>query len=143
MNTEELYNFFQEAIHHSRRETTMKCFLRSLDLELFKTSSFDEIFWYVWRKRPAGINKLGVYDISSKIYRHYGGTIDVVYLVGNGPINRIKELGLSNKIKKRRVKKLQLDYVEISDVLSKVPNYQGQTNDGDALESFLCVMHKV
>ena len=142
MNTAELYNFFQEAIKHSRREKIMKQFLRSLDLGMFRTSTFDEIFWYLWKRRPQGIHKLGIYDITAKIFKHYGGNIDVVYLVANGPINRIKELGLSNKIQKKRVKKLLLDYIEISDVLDVV-DYKGCANDGDALESFLCVMHKV
>ena len=140
----EIYNFFQEAIKHSRRENVMKEFLLSLDINNFRNYNFDEIFWYIWRKRPTGISKLGVYDITSKIYKHFGGKINIIYLVGNGPINNIKKLGLNNKIKKRKIKNLVLKYIEISDVLSIIKNkYNGDIEDGDSIESFLCIINKI
>ena len=146
--------FFQEAIAHSRRESVMKDFLKTLEIPSFANKSFDDIFWYVWRRRPEGVSKLGVYDITSKLFRHHGGTVPVVYLVGNGPINSINKLGLSKKIKTRYIKRVGLKYIEINDVLENVTgrgsanpdcknNYTGSCVDGDALETYLCVMHKV
>jgi len=144
MNIEtELYNFFQEAIYHSRRENVMKRFLKSLNINEYQNYTFDEIYWNIWRKRPQGVSKLGVYDITSKIYKHFGGKINVIYLVGNGPINCINRLKLNNKIKKRNIKNLVLKYIEISDILPVInEKYNGNIEDGDEIESFLCVMHK-
>lgn len=136
--------FFQEAIAHSRRESVMKDFLKTLQVADFKNKSFDDIFWYVWRRRPEGVAKLGVYDITSRIFRHHGGVVPVVYLVGNGPINAVNQLGLQHKIKTRYVKRVGLDYIEINDILEHITQeYTGSKTDGDAIETYLCVMHKV
>lgn len=136
--------FFQEALHHSRRQNVMKSFLRTIDINTFHGASFDDIFWHVWRRRPQGINKLGVYDITSKIFKHFGGTISVIYLVGNGPIDQVRKLGLDDKVKRRVVKRVSLYYIEIEDVLPFIKDkYTGSLQDGDSIESFLCVMHKL
>jgi hypothetical protein len=138
--------FFQEAIAHSRRETVMKEFLNTLSVDSFANKSFDDIFSYIWRRRPDEVGKLGVYDITSRIFRHHGGTVPVVYLVGNGPKHAVNQLGLQNKIKTRYVKRVGLNYIEINDVLEHAivrEKYTGSRFDGDALETFLCVIHKV
>jgi hypothetical protein len=136
--------FFQEAVKHSRRGSTMKEFIASIQVESYRNKTFDEIFYSLWRSRPSEVGKLGVYDLAAKIYKHFGGVIDVVYLVGTGPMDRIIKLGLKEKVKTRYVKRVGLPYILIQDVLEKVGStYTGSRTDGDELESFLCVMHKI
>ena len=135
---------FQEALHHSRRPTLMREFILTFNIESFATQSFEEIFLEIWQQRPAGISKLGVYDIASKIFKYNGGNIPVIYLVGNGPIEAVERLGLTDKVKKKKIGRLTLDYIEISEVLPFIRDkYTGSITDGDDIESFLCVMHRV
>ncbi len=136
--------FFQEAVKHSRRGSTMKEFIASIQVESYRNKTFDEIFYSLWRSRPSEVGKLGIYDLAAKIYKHFGGVIDLVYLVGTGPMDRIIKLGLKEKVKTRYVKRVGLPYILIQDVLEKVGStYTGSRTDGDELESFLCVMHKI
>jgi hypothetical protein len=136
---------FQEALHHTRRPTLMREFiLRELNVESFKGQPFEEVFYEIWEKRPKGISKLGVYDIASKIYKYNGGNIPIIYLVGNGPIEAIQRLNLSDKVKKQKINDVTLDYIEIKDVVEFLgEKYTGSLTDGDEIESFLCVMHRV
>jgi hypothetical protein len=142
--TPTLDELFQEALHHTRRPTLMRQFICSFNVESFAGQPFEEIFYEIWQQRPAGISKLGVYDIASKIFKYNGGNIPVIYLVGNGPIEAVKNLGLTSKIKKQKINDITLDYIEIDEVLPFVTErYTGSTTDGDDIESFLCVMHRL
>ena len=140
-----LDEIFQEAFHHTRRPTLMRNFiLHNLNIESFKNQPFEEIFYEIWTIRPKGISKLGVYDIASKIFKFNGGNIPVIYLLGNGPIDAIKNLQLTSKIKKQKIIDVSLDYIDISDVIEHIKDkYKGSVTDGDEIESFLCVMHKL
>jgi hypothetical protein len=130
---------FYEARSHCRHKTKLDFFLKENfeNLDSFKNKSFQEIFLEIQKlKRPFGsIGNLTLYDIASDIVRFHGSIIDKVYIIGNGPVQTAKKYNLTIK----KEKSTKLNYVEISEVVSRFPIFQGIT-DGDLIETCLCIM---
>jgi hypothetical protein len=133
---------FYEARSHCRHKTTLDFFLKTHfeNLEQFKNKSFQEIFLQVrdTNRSSGAIGSLTCYDIASDIFRFHGGTIDKVYIIGNGP----KQTAKQYQLKTKKEKSTGLRYVEVSEVVSKLPIFQGIC-DGDILETCLCMMFKL
>jgi hypothetical protein len=83
---------FQEAIDHCRWTGVLSKVLEDVNISLYRNSSFGEILTDVnSRHRVKGaVGLLTVYDITAAICRHYGITIDKVYIIGNGPKKAVK-----------------------------------------------------
>ena len=141
-------NLFYEALSHCRWPATLQSVLKdnfkTEDIEKYKNKSFDEIVFSVKNicAPVNGVGQLMVYDISSAIFKHFGGNIDKVYLIGNGPRRAIKLLRITN-IKTNT--KIKFKYVEIEDVINafdanghQLDENIKQTTNGDMVESFLC-----
>ena len=129
---------YHEAISHCRHKTILKTFLKKIVIEKYKNASFENIFLDVQSlvDTRGSIGSLSKYDIASDIFRYHGNMIDKVYIVGGGPKRATKLLGLktcTNSV-------IKLKYVSISEVVQKL--HLEQTNDGDLLESFLCIWQK-
>jgi hypothetical protein len=128
---------FHEARCHCRSKNNLDLFLKELDLDSFKNKSFEQIFLEIQNmKRRQGIGPLTIYDIASDIFRHDGGEINKVYIIGDGPRRAIKLLGLA----KRRDKTIGQDFVTCEEVI-RACNLD-PTTDGDLLETYICQWQK-
>ena len=129
---------FFEAIYHCRHKTILNNFLKKINIEKYKTFSFEDIYLDVQNLNDTygSIGPVTIYDIASDIWRYYGNMIDKVYIVGSGPKRAIKLLGL--KTTKNQI--IKLNYVSINDVVKKL-NLE-ETNDGDLLETYICIWQK-
>ena len=83
----------------------------------------------------------------SAICRYYSVNIDLVYIIGGGPVRAVKLLNLKTKTKK--IGKILLKYVTIEDVITsfKMNNYQineyiRKSVNGDEFESYICNWQK-
>lgn len=77
---------YYEAISHCRHKTILKTFLKKIDIEKYKNSSFEHIFLDVQSliDTSGSIGSLSKYDIASDIYRYHGNMLDKVYIVWKG-----------------------------------------------------------
>lgn len=132
---------FQEAINHCRHKNIIKKIISELNIEEYKNKSFEDIYIIINNKygNIDQIGQLAIYDLTSGICKFYNILIDKIYIVGNGPKRAIKLLNIKPKIDK----KLNIKYIEIKDIIDKKLNIDvNNLEDGDAIESFLCVWQK-
>jgi hypothetical protein len=129
---------YYEALHHCRHKTVLKTFLKTIDVEKYKNSTFEHVFLDVQKLNMTrgSIGPLTLYDIASDIFRYHGGIIDKVYIVGGGPRRAVKLLGLKTSTNPI----IKLKYATIDDVVEKL--HLEKTNDGDLLETFMCIWQK-
>ncbi len=129
---------FHEAICHCRHKTILKTFLNEIDIHKYKNTSFEDIFLDVQNlnNTHGSIGSLTIYDIASDIFRYHGNMIDKVYIVGGGPKRAVKLLELKTHINSV----IGLKYVTIDDVVCKFN--LNKIDDGDLLETFLCIWQK-
>jgi hypothetical protein len=122
-------------------ETSIKKYIIKINLLSYKNKNFEEIHNEIYNicKEKNGLGNLVVYDITAAICRYYNINIEKVYIIGSGPRRAIKLLNLKTK----RCKKINANYVEISEVLDKFQNDELKNCiNGDILESFLCNWQK-
>ena len=136
---------FWEAIFHCRWKTTLKNELAKIDVKSFENSSFEQVFSEI-HKQLRHVHRLGplaIYDVSSGICRANKIRIDKIHIVGGGPKNAVKLLGITPKSYK--IDGVKLDYVEVEDVIrvlkEKSINFK-DTDDGDYFETFICLWQK-
>ena len=129
---------FHEARCHCRHKNILDLFLKDLNLETFENKSFEQIFLDVrnMKRNKGSIGPLTIYDIASDVFRHNGGQINKVYIIGSGPKRAIKLLG----IKKQLDRITGLHYVTCEDVVKKCN--LDPTSDGDLLETYICQWQK-
>jgi len=147
INIEEVYS---EAISHCRWKTTLRDTLQNIDIEIYRTNSFKEIFTSIYNicKDINGLGLLSIYDISSSICKYHNIIIDKVYIIGDGPKRAIELLHLNPKIDVIN-DNIKLKYVEIHEIIDsfQINNYNLDerlltSNNGDTFESYLCNWQK-
>ena len=146
---------FQEALHHCRWKTVLRnevlsnSELQENKLHQFLDKSFDEILLVVHAicDKVKGIGMLSVYDITSAICRYNKINIDKVYIIGGGPKNAIKLLGITPKV--HNIQHISLKYVEITEIIKafndkafEIPLDVKQSINGDDFESYICNWQK-
>jgi hypothetical protein len=145
-NMEEIQieRFFKEALSHCRHKTKLLNFLRTVQISDFVNRTFEQVFTEIARRVDEihGLGELVIYDVTSALCRHYQVHIERVYIIGDGPLQAIKLLGL--KMKKHDA--LSINYVDIQDVIHafdskgfRLEDDIRTTQDGDKVESHLCV----
>ena len=145
-----LSDICDEAISHCRWKSILKKVLENeLSLESYANKGFEEIFESVHNtcKEVKGIGLLTMYDIVSAICRYYSINIDLVYIIGGGPVRAIKLLNLKTKTKK--IGKVLLKYVAIEDIINafqtnnfEIDEYIKVRTNGDDFESYICNWQK-
>jgi hypothetical protein len=136
---------FWEAIFHCRWKTTLNNELKKIDVKNYENSTFEEVFSAIHRQLNP-INRLGplaIYDVSSGICRENKIEIEKIHLIGGGPKNAIKLLGMTPKSYK--IDGVKLFYVEVGELtrVLKEKNIKFKdTNDGDYFETFICLWQK-
>ena len=138
---------FSEARNHSRKKKVIDKYLENIKLSDYKDDDFDKIYEKISNDCNGiyGLGQLSIYDITAAICRYYDIKIKKVFIIGNGPRNAIKKLGMKpNKYKING--KITLNYVNIRDVIVAfqknkytLPSWIKDTKDGDKVESFLCI----
>ena len=135
---------FAEAFSHCRHKTKLLNFLRTVQISDFVNRTFEQVFTEIARRVDEihGLGELVIYDVTSALCRHYQVHIERVYIIGDGPLQAIKLLGL--KMKKHE--SLSINYVNIQDVVHafdakgfRLEDDIRTTQDGDKVESHLCV----
>jgi len=145
-------SMWAEALGHCRNTKILRTFITNeIDIKSYKDMSFESIFTSIHDLclNKDGLGPLVVYDITSAICRFYKINIDKVYIVGNGPKNAVRILGLKTKKQTLRHPDIKLSYVDINDIITTFEKY-GYTIDnkialsknGDDFESYICKWQK-
>jgi hypothetical protein len=144
-----IFQFFYEAIEHTRHETKLRPLLKDIynDIKYYENKNFEEII-YMIHDICKNINQIGplmVYDISARICRHYGIIIDNVYIIGGGPKKAIKLLNINPKLHKINKNIKVRHYVTIDELITAFDNSIYELNEtmrnnrnGDDWETFIC-----
>ena len=145
-----LSDICDEAISHCRWKSILKRVLENdIIIESYVNKGFEEIFESVHNicKEVKGIGLLTIYDIVSAICRYYSINIDLVYIIGGGPVRAVQLLNL--KTKTRKLGKILLKYVTIEDIICAFQdkNYEIDQDikvsiNGDDFESYICNWQK-
>ena len=134
---------FAETLSHCRHKTKLLNFLRTVQISDFVNRTFEQVFTEIARRVDEihGLGELVIYDVTSALCRHYQVHIEKVYIIGNGPLQAIKLLGLKTK----KHESLSVNYVDIQDVVHafdakgfRMDDDIRTTQDGDKMESHLC-----
>jgi len=141
-------SIWSEAFGHCRNKSKLKALLlNDINLQKYKNKTFEEIFTDISTlcETRTGLGSLTIYDITATICRYYKINIDKVYIIGNGPKNAVKILGL--KTKKHNT--LSLNYVEIDDIIQAFAKNSYSidseillSKNGDDFESYICKWQK-
>ena len=135
---------FAEALSHCRHASKMFTFLLTIQMGDFANKTTEQIFNDISRRvgEVSGLGRLAAYDITAAICREYSVPIEKVYLIGKGPVRASSLLGMNMK----KDTSLNSNYVDIQDVIQafdrkgyKLEDEFRTTQDGDKVESYLCV----
>ena len=145
-----LCDICDEAISHCRWKSILKGVLKNdMTLESYVNKGFEEIFESVYStcNKVKGIGLLTMYDIVSAICRYYSININLVYIIGRGPVRAVKLLNLKTKTKK--IGEILLKYVTIEDIIRAfqtnnygMDEYIKVSINGDDFESYICNWQK-
>ena len=137
---------FTEASNHCRWKGVLYSFLEAIKIQDFNGLKFEDIFSNIYDKTKfiKGLGMLTTYDITAAICCYYTVEISRVYIIGKGPKRAIQILELD--LKKIKIGKIKLNYVEIEDTLKSLQQKYNinlkKEIDGDSLETYLCNWQK-
>jgi len=145
-------SMWAEAFGHCRHTKKLKAFLTNIiDIKSYKDMSFESIFISIHDLclNKDGLGPLVIYDLTAAICRFYKINIDKVYIIGNGPKNAVRLLGIKTRKQTLRHPDIKLSYVDINDIIIAFEKY-GYTIDnkialsknGDDFESYICKWQK-
>lgn len=143
-------SIWTEAFTHCRHTKKLKTFITNeIDIKTYKNATFETIFMSIYDLclKVDGLGPLVVYDLTVAICRFYKINIDRVYIIGNGPKNAVKLLGL--KPKKQYLRDITICYVEINEIIDAFHKHSYtidskiiHSKNGDDFESYICKWQK-